>query len=221
MIDLLYFTHNRLAYTILTLPSVYSLVKKSGLLNNFIILDDASIDGTLEFVYYFKKHVDPSIKILSHYLEGNWLSFSYGVRLIETDIFACMDNDILVYDGWIELLYNTILKFPKLGTLGDPFGYQERKTEDVLVKQDNFGYYKYESSGTIGVWRKKLLEDFPPTNFKEVPLYGCCDYQCTVTDYNFGYVYGGRGFPELRNFSQLSRFDEYAKNKWSREKRTQ
>ena len=224
MIDVIYRTFNRKAYTMLTLPALYTSCKRTGLLGKFIIVDNYSNDGTEQYIMEFAAYFQDCSVLKNSEPVSPWKSFLIGLEKVETEFVAQMDNDRFVDIGWkgkedwLWKLWETMLKFPKLGTLVDEYGYRERKTQDRLISSDGLGYYKQQHVDSIGLWRTQVFKDHPDA-YSFDPCHGCPEYQDTITDYDFGYLMGGPGSIELDAIPELSRLGEYAEKGWARIKR--
>ena len=224
MIDVIYRTFNRRAYTKLTLPSLYSSCKRTGLLGKLIIVDNLSTDGTERYILEFAKDFSDCLVVYNDERATPWKSFLMGLERVETEFVAQMDNDRFVDIGWegkkswLGILLATMLQFPRLGTLVDEYGYRERKTPDKLISFDGLGYYKQNHVDSIGLWRTKVFKDHPNAGVFD-PCHGCPEYQDTITDYDFGYLMNGPGSIELDAMPELSRLEQYAENGWARIKR--
>ena len=224
MIDVIYRTFNRKAYTMLTLPALYTSCKRSGLLGKLIVVDNLSNDGTEQYITEFAAHFQDCFVLKNRELASPWKSFLTGLEFSNTEFVAQMDNDRFIdigWDGkknWLTELSDTMLKFPKLGTLVDEYGYRERKTPDRLISLDGLGYYKQQHVDSIGLWRTQVFKDHPDA-YSFDPCHGCPEYQDTITDYDFGYLMYGPGSIELDAIPDLSRLEDYAEKGWARIKR--
>ncbi len=74
----------------------------------FLIVDDASTDGSLEII---KTYQDPRIRIIQNSLnQGQTASLNIGLRKARGEFIARMDADDIALPQWLEKVYNFIKK---------------------------------------------------------------------------------------------------------------
>lgn len=87
-----------------TIPEVIRLVKKSPLVNEILVIDDKSLDNTIELAR------DNKVKIYTSTKLGKGTSMREGVLLALNEVIVFLDADILTYpENIIELLAGPIL----------------------------------------------------------------------------------------------------------------
>lgn len=113
-------TYNRLAYTKRTLRSLYQTAELPYYL---ILVDNASTDGTVE---YLKKHkartkVDKVILNPENYYPGKAtnIGWEYGLRAYpDATHLMRLDNDMQLEPGWQTAAEDYFRQIPELGQLG-------------------------------------------------------------------------------------------------------
>ncbi len=106
MIDLIYLTYNRLEFTQKSLATLAANTNWD-LVRNMWIYDDASRDGTLEFVRSF----DLPKRIISAKLRSPVAVMNdFLTSKAPAPLFAKIDNDVMVPPGWLDVC---------LGLMGD------------------------------------------------------------------------------------------------------
>jgi glycosyltransferase involved in cell wall biosynthesis len=97
--------------------------------NNFIVLDRFSTDGTIESIL----EVFPKADIIQ--TEANLAcARAMGIKKVETEYFAFVDDDILVLDDWFENLFSLIKSSNKVGAVQGAVNY----SIDFLEKEQSF-----------------------------------------------------------------------------------
>ncbi len=108
-------TYNRLGASAINLKAL--LDTKSDF--ELIIIDNASIDGTWEFIETLN---DPRIKLKHRFSKNYGIVFAanYGISKRKKDqAYILVENDIFIDDkNWIEKFQKTLSTFPHLGLIG-------------------------------------------------------------------------------------------------------
>jgi glycosyltransferase involved in cell wall biosynthesis len=113
-IDLAFITHNRLAYTELSLASILADPTEEFSLT---IWDNSSTDGTVE---YLKNEVnDPRIRdiVFSKTNVGQTAAINEIWSGSTAGLLGKIDNDCLMTPGWTRILAQAHADIPKLGTV--------------------------------------------------------------------------------------------------------
>ena len=110
-IPILFTTFNRLAYT---KQSLSALIENTGDIGEIIIIDNASTDGTVE---YLKTISDPKIKNIIYNdknvgVAGAMNQFHREINYQRPEYFAKVDNDTIVPALWLESLSAAIKSAP-------------------------------------------------------------------------------------------------------------
>jgi hypothetical protein len=228
-IDLIFLTHNRLAFVE---QSWFSLIKNTNwsLVDSFLIYEDNSTDGTREFiqkeVLNFKgrvsilySHLQYPVAIMNHFL---------SLQSYRQPIFAKIDSDVIVPPGWLDQCLATMDKNSKLDILGiEPTwsrtqapwqGHSPAIIDLDEVEGDVSGFIPCAAIGGIGLMRKSCFS----TNAAMTPhskYGGFTDWQWRNKD-----IVKGWAAPALKLFL-LDRMPmnpwknlslEYIANKWQR-----
>ncbi|ACS78652.1 glycosyltransferase [Maridesulfovibrio salexigens] len=117
MIDILYLTFNRIAYTKITLPA---LIENAGAEFSLTIIDNGSTDGTVEYLKAMQKKYKGTIKKILFNSENIGLSLPTNVfwKTSKAQFVGKVDNDTLVPEGWLARLLEAHKKSDKLGVVG-------------------------------------------------------------------------------------------------------
>ena len=130
MIDLIFITYNRLAYTKLSLASVLADPNEKFSLT---IWDNASTDGTVEYLRH--RASDPRISdiVFSKENIGQTAAVNQVWSNSKADLLGKLDNDCLVTPGWTRTLAQAHNDIGKLGVVAcwqffpDDFDYERAK----------------------------------------------------------------------------------------------
>ena len=107
MLDVLYLTHNRRAFTELTFQK---LVENTNwdLVDHLIVYDDNSMDGALEEVTTRLPEVPVPWDLRKHDWGSPVAVMNDYVASTESDRFAKIDNDLAVPPGWLDAFVETM-----------------------------------------------------------------------------------------------------------------
>jgi glycosyltransferase involved in cell wall biosynthesis len=117
-IDLIYFTYNRLDHTRVTLPT---LLEKSGYPFKLTIVDNGSVDGTVDYLRDIRKRWRKETQIqliLNARNEGLAGPTNRFWMRSDAALVGKIDNDILVEEGWLEKLADAHQRLPNLAVIG-------------------------------------------------------------------------------------------------------
>jgi len=188
-ITLLFVAKNRLAFTIESLESLYQNTDW-GLVHKMLIVDDGSVDGTAEhlsdWAAKMSKFVDIAIDTAGGYGAPAAVMNAFA-DACETDIFAKIDNDVIVPPGWLTKCIRVFDENPELDLLGiEPpesrvpssnrmvrkpaperegtvfytsatTGGKIQTAPASAIPKDCVGYAKCDSIGGIGLMRKRAF----------------------------------------------------------------
>jgi GT2 family glycosyltransferase len=108
-------TYNNLDYTRLCLESIY---KKTVYPNyEVIVVDNASIDGTVEFLKTFGTGHPNFASIFNEMNEGFASANNRGIAAATGEYIVFLNNDTIVTRGWLSGLINH-LRHPQVGIVG-------------------------------------------------------------------------------------------------------
>ncbi len=103
-------TYNRLDYTKVTLNSI---LENTDYPYELIVIDNASSDGTQEYLNGFKDKIHKLI--LNHENLGWAKAMNQGFKLATGFYFCTSDNDMLYPKGWLAKLVDLLKNIPQLG----------------------------------------------------------------------------------------------------------
>jgi glycosyltransferase involved in cell wall biosynthesis len=118
LVDIIYFTHNRLEATKNTLPKLLESTKHPFSLT---IVDNGSTDGTVHFLKYVVRTICGSMNIkliLNKENEGLSKPTNEFWKNSNAVLVGKIDNDILVENGWLEKLVRAHEKAETLAVVG-------------------------------------------------------------------------------------------------------
>lgn len=120
--DVMIVTYNRLELTKQTLNCIF---ENTDYPYNLIFVDNASKDGTVEYLYEIcgdKVNERGFLKSFKIQCNKQNLGIAVGrnqaLQLSEGDWLSTMDNDVLVPKGWLTNCINILNKNPRYGMLG-------------------------------------------------------------------------------------------------------
>ncbi len=191
MIDLLYLCHGRIEFTRATLTNLYVMTDWS-LVNDFVVYHDRPCDEQTEpfltralddfgFGEIRTTDLGSPVGVMNHYLHRS-----------RAEVFAKIDNDIIVPGGWFGLMAGVMTANPELELLGMEPGMSGRRPDE----DDSHNLYHYEPAshiGGVGMMRRSAFQRLP----EPVPngRFGFTEWQHTHNP--------DRGWikPDLRMFS--------------------
>jgi glycosyltransferase involved in cell wall biosynthesis len=175
VVDVLYLSWNRRAFTEIT----FDLLLRNtdwGLVSKLFVYDDASDDGTLEFLtaaveacpVEFQIHSArrrSPVAVMNEYCSSGRVS----------DVFCKIDSDIAVPAGWLEALLGVLERNPELEVLGMEAGMTWLPGRDGRVFDGVYGWREASHIGGIGAIRQTALTHRPriPAN----GLFGFTEWQ--------------------------------------------
>lgn len=155
-IDVLYLAWNRKEFT----ETSFRLLLENtdwGLVNNLVVYDDGSTDGTREWLEE-NINVCPVPHVLRKRSKGRWRS---PVEIMvdylagsDSDVFAKVDSDIAVPAGWLSDAATVLRKNPDLDLLGLAAGW-------TGVKKGLLGWQPCSHIGGVGLMRTDSFRRFP------------------------------------------------------------
>lgn len=149
MIDILMICHNRLDYTKIAINGVLRQTYKKF---NFIIWNNASTDGTQEYLETIK---DPRVRVVNCQ-ENKPLAevINEVVRLSDAKYFGKVDNDTLVPIDWLERLVEVHEK-EHLGFIGG-FHFRRDDLDNVIPKLTPIAH-KAHTEPEFEIWEKPYI----------------------------------------------------------------
>ncbi len=111
--------------------AIDSIVNQSFTEFEFIIIDDASSDNTLEILSQYQKQ-DKRITILTNKSnQGLSYSLNRGIQQARTPIIARMDADDISYSSRLQLQYDFMQDHPEVDILGTAVRYVDKSNKPV------------------------------------------------------------------------------------------
>lgn len=211
MVTIIYLVHNRLEYTKMSLPIIVREVKQSKLVDQLIIFDDNSDQHTANYIESFK--LKKKLKERYRYIfenKGNttW-QINWCIANCKSKYIYKIDNDILIPEGAIEILFKAIDCRKKLSFL-------MMKEVAGLPHVRKLAVKNASHIGGVGMFRMSTLREkglitssgtyFGFTRYQEEAIR---DMKVTAG------IMKGCGNTNL-DMSEWSRVDEYTKKGWSR-----
>lgn len=115
-ISIIVITFNNLEYTKLCLESI---VKNTEYPNyEIIVVDNASHDGTIEFIKDYKNNRNNVFLITNDKNLGFAAANNLGVNASRGEYIVFLNNDTIVTPGWLHKLYQHLVKSPSVGMVG-------------------------------------------------------------------------------------------------------
>jgi len=164
MIDLVFISHNRLAYTQKALSTI--LCDKEEQFNLYI-WDNASTDGTKEFLRDSVK--DPRIKglILSKTNVGQTEAVNEIWGASKAELLGKLDNDCMVTPGWTRTLAQAHAEIPRLGVVACwhyfSADFDDRRASHKIQRFANHSIVRHPwTCGTGFLIKRETFEDLGP-----------------------------------------------------------
>jgi len=154
--------------------------------SRLIIIDNASSDGTVEYLSSLKDSSDRAIKVVFNKENKGFVGgMNQGIAISDAPYVCLANNDLLFTKGWLEEIINMFQKYPQVGllnpnsnNLGERFGEKETSLNDFAndIRSRYKGVFiempfcigfcmviKRDVINKIGV----LSEDFYPAFFED------------------------------------------------------
>lgn len=128
-VSIVYITYNRLEFTRITLPA---LIEKTSVPFDLYLWDNASTDGTKEFLLEFN-HPYIKDKILKSYNAGIGEPQDFLWKL-GTELVGKMDNDIAPSYHWLERMIKAFDANDKFGAIGAWHAWNRWEDSDLEYK---------------------------------------------------------------------------------------
>lgn len=155
MIDLLYLTFNRLAFTQASCAALLANTNWNRV-GRLIIYDDGSTDGTLEFIQKQKYPVPTEIRTQSFRWASPVEVMKHFLSPDTADVFAKLDSDCLCPSGWLDSALAVMDRRPELSLLGiEP---PSSTIHIELGSANGKGYALTNSIGGLGLMRSRCFE---------------------------------------------------------------
>lgn len=188
MRSLMMVTYDRLQLTKQTVDNIYSVTNNF----NFIIVDNGSTDGTIEYLNELKEQHDNITLYFYKTNTGVATGRNRALKIaaeLNTDYFVTIDNDVLLPEKWLEDCQD-VIDMTGYGITGVNF---EKQNFPLLTINAVQVQHKYE--GNIGtackMFSKKVFKTIGYFT-TDYPKYGHEDasysFRCRVAGYKIGYI---------------------------------
>lgn len=145
IISIMMVTYNRLELTKQTVANIYETVKTPF---EFVIIDNASTDGTIEYLNELNKQYDNIHLKFNKINEGIGYGRSQCLLLadtLDTDWYVTIDNDILLHSGWLDECIEILKHNKHFGAIGVSF------EDKIYPLTTSNGYeFEYKAKGNLG-----------------------------------------------------------------------
>jgi glycosyltransferase involved in cell wall biosynthesis len=215
-LDLLYVTHNRLEFTKQSLQAL-SNNTNWALVNRFYIYDDASTDGTAEFIDQLVADYTISAIVTHEPFGGPVAAMNRYLKLDDRpELFAKVDNDFVMPPGWLDHLNSVMTNAPELDILGTEPMQSGQLPEVVVPGANGYGYTPARHIGGKGLIRAEAFNGRP---MRAKGRLGFTEWQHRNEDVTKAWIR-----PELKSFGLdqlpfepwVSLTNEYANRGWQR-----
>src|SRR6266581_1464359 len=145
IVSIMMVTYNRLELTKQTVANIYETVKTPF---EFIIIDNASTDGTIEYLNELNKQYDNIHLKLNLNNMGVATGRNQALLIadkLNTNWYVTIDNDVLFHDGWLNECIDILKANKHFGAIGVSF-------EDTIypLTKSNGYEFEYKAKGNLG-----------------------------------------------------------------------
>lgn len=133
MVDLLFLSHNRRAFTEKTLQ-VLELNTDWSSVGSIHCYDDMSTDGAYEVVQAWAESMEGAnkpVNVLRHHWGGPVAIMNHFIGTVRPELFAKIDSDTCVPAGWLNVALRCMAKHPEVDLLGI-----EALTQPIVAVED-------------------------------------------------------------------------------------
>lgn len=124
-VDLLYVTHNRLEFTQASFKALLDHTDWDHI-DRVWLIDDRSVDGTLEFVHDAARLIPRRTSFTSGRFGGPVAVMNHTLDRSSADVLAKIDNDVIVCPGWLNEMTAVLEEHPRFDALGMEPGFGDR-----------------------------------------------------------------------------------------------
>jgi len=169
-----------------------------------IIVDDGSVDGTLEVVRCFTLTMDMAVRILRHSWQGIAEARNTVARNADGKYIVWVDSDMVLSDNFIQVQYRFMEQNPKVGIAKGVYGIISNV--NLVASLENMSFvsenYRYECGTGGSIYRTQVLRDIG---------YFDCRLRFAGEDHDTAAKIGAAGW-ELRRSPAI--FYEYPRTSW-------
>jgi len=116
LISIIVLSYNNLELTQACLHSIDNYSDYTNI--EIIVIDNASTDGTTEFLEHWKLHACNRKAILNTTNKGFAIGNNQGLLMASGAYLVLLNNDTYVTPGWLRTLYNHLKHDPSIGLIG-------------------------------------------------------------------------------------------------------
>jgi len=145
VISIMMVTYNRLELTKQTITNIYETVKTPF---EFVIIDNASTDGTIEYLNELNKQYNNIHLKFNKINKGIGWGRSQALLLadtLNTEWYVTIDNDVLFHSGWLDECIEILTHNKHFGAIGVSF----EPTVYPIIKSNGYEF-EYKSKGNLG-----------------------------------------------------------------------
>lgn len=220
-LDILYTARNRLGFV---KASFQLLLRNTNWehVDKVVVYDDDSVDGTKQWLERKIPDVNrleryPPIELLHTKLYSPPALMNHYIRHTASDLFAKIDSDVALPEGWLDAMLGVMERNPELELLGMEAG------QTFLAGRDGIpwdGVYLCEPCthiGGVGLMKTERFRHLPPIT--ENGFFGWTEHQ-DLYRWMRGWIKPDLLVPQLDripNEPWYSLTMEYRKKKWNRE----
>lgn len=214
-------TCNRLDFTQKTLESILANTDYPNY--EIIILDNRSVDGTVEYLESIEQRPNVTHVIYFKSNQGKGRAANLGFRLAKGDYLIGLDDDVLVPTGWLTKMIDALNAVPKVGWLCMNF---KNLAQDIFKPETEhiFGGITIQTPHSVG----GQCVAMPRTTFEQIggyietAYYGGIDSEYNMRAKKFGlltgYVVDVVGYHLGGTQHELERYPDYFKYKTETQK---
>lgn len=211
IITIMMVTYNRLDYTKRTLEG---LKKSVSVPYKFVIVDNGSTDGTVEFIDFFAEQ-NSNVHLIKN-SENKGIAIARNQGLVaandfETEWYCTIDNDVEMPDGWLSDCIDILKNNARFGCIG-----VNMEPNPYPIVEMNDRKFQLKPQGNLGtaamIFNKKLIKLLGSFN-TEYGIYGLEDsdfgMRIRVLGFKMGYVekmgthFGGNEIVENNPYRQF------------------
>lgn len=145
IISIMMVTYNRLHLTKQTVDNIYQTINKPF---QFIIIDNNSTDGTIEYLNELNKQYDNVFIKFNNENYGIGKARNQCLKIadeLNTEWYVTIDNDILLHDGWLIECIDILKHNKHFGAIGVSF----EPTIYPIIKSNGYEF-EHKSKGNLG-----------------------------------------------------------------------
>ncbi len=154
-IDIVYLSWNRLRFT---QKSFEALLENTNwdMVRSLYIYDDGSKDGTAQWLKQQVKRVPVLVNFFDIKMSSPVRTMNFYLDQAIADLFAKVDNDIVVPPGWLDMLFDVMNDHPEVELLGFEAGMSGLPPTDadpLVDMQEVRNYLPARHIGGVGLMR--------------------------------------------------------------------